>query len=110
MSLVGIVIGAVERLLKAPVEFHLGRGGFLQNAKLLQRRVHGTIGKQRPSPISFQCQESLSEIILKAIADEISTVLPQDVDDFGVRIPAQAAPENLVDIVIAAFGIADEAD
>src|SRR5262249_56281668 len=41
---------------------------------------------------------------------QIAAVLPENIDDRHCRIPAQAAPDDLVDIVIATFRIADEAD
>ena len=43
-------------------------------------------------------------------ADEVAAVLAQHVEDVGVRVPAQRAPDDLVDVVVAAFGVGEEAD
>ena len=43
-------------------------------------------------------------------ADQATAVVAQDVEHVGVRVPAQRAPDELVDVVVAAFRIGDEAD
>src|SRR5438132_170322 len=109
-ALVGIVIRSIERLLKAPIQFQSRRRGLLQSAKLLQGRLDGGVTDERPTPISLQSEKSLGKILLIGIADKISAVLAQNVDDWGFGIPTQATPDNFVKVVVATLGIADEAD
>src|SRR5205823_9158406 len=109
-ALVRIVICSIERLLKAPIQFQSRRRGLLQSAKLLQGRLDGGVTDERPSPISLKSEKSLGKILLIGIADKISAVLAQNVDDWGFGIPTQATPENFVNVVIATLGIADEAN
>jgi len=52
----------------------------------------------------------LREGIFVIIADEIPAVLAQNIQNPGVRIPAECAPDELVDIVVAAFRVGEEAD
>ena len=61
-------------------------------------------------PVFFQCQQALGEIFGVTLADEIAAVVAQNIDDVRLGIPAQSAPDGLVHVVVAAFGIADEAD
>src|SRR5438874_11049390 len=42
--------------------------------------------------------------------EEILAVLSQDFEDRHVRVPSQAVPDDLVDIVVTAFRVGDEAD
>src|SRR5690242_7296323 len=43
-------------------------------------------------------------------ADEVAPVLAQDLFDVRVRIPAERAPDHLVDVVVAALRVREEAD
>src|ERR1700686_2758179 len=56
---VGVVIGAVESLLKAPVESRCRRGSSFHALELLESGVDAGIGSQRTAPVSLQRQQAL---------------------------------------------------
>ena len=74
---VGVVVGAVERLLEPPVEQVARAGGTLHLLELLQRRLDAGVGQQRPLPVPLQGQQPLGEAVGVAVADEVAAVLPQ---------------------------------
>lgn len=74
-----------------------------------ERRLDVGVRQQRAAPVLLERQQALREIIAVALADEIPAVLPQYIDDSGIRIPSQGAPEDLVDVVVHPLGIGDKA-
>src|SRR5262249_3325404 len=61
-------------------------------------------------PVPLQRDDALSEAIPVLLTDEVTAVLAQDFVEISLRIPAEAAPDDLVYVVVAAFGVADESD
>ena len=106
---IGVVIGAVEGLLEAPVQFLLRRRAAFHVLKLRQRHVHGGVRQQRTAPVALQREQALGEAVRHIGADEVAAVIAQHLGDVDLRIPAERAPDGLVDIVVAAFGIGEEA-
>jgi len=104
----GVVIRAVEGLLEAPVETQLRRGFALDCLELREGGIDSAVGSQRPR----QLRSSESRVCAKGSgdrADEETAVVAKDVGDIRIGIPAEAAPDELVHIVIAAFGVRHEA-
>ncbi len=106
---VGVVIGAVEGLLEAPVQFQLRRGAAFQVLELREGDLHGGVRQQRTAPVALQREQSLREGVRHIGADEVAAVIAQHLGHVDLRIPAERAPDGLVDIVVAAFGIGQEA-
>src|SRR5439155_106685 len=57
-----------------------------------------------------QRKQSLRETLNILFTNEIAAVLAENVVHFGVRVPAEPAPDHLVDIVVTAFRVSQEAD
>ena len=68
------------------------------------------VRQERPAPVAFQCHETLGERIRVTFADKVAAIFAQDLQQVGVRFPAEAAPDDLVHIVVAALGVSDKAD
>ena len=107
---IGIVIGAVERLLEPPVQFHLRRGVLLHVAEDLEGGIDALVRDEGADPVAFQREEPLRERVAILLADEVAAEFAQDVEHGLVRIPAQPAPDELVDVVVDAFRVGQEAD
>ena len=56
---IGIVIGAVERLLKPPVQFHLRRRVLLHVAEDLEGGIDILIGDEGADPVALQRHQAL---------------------------------------------------
>src|ERR1039458_2680702 len=61
-------------------------------------------------PVALQRQQTLREAFAKCVADEVAAVLAQDFGYVLVRIPAECAPNELVHVIVGAFGVTDEPD
>ena len=105
---VRVVVRAVERLLEAPVAQVARRRRALHVLELLERGVDGRVRRERAAPVALQREQPLCERIGIAFTDEVAAVLPQDLHDVGLRVPAQPAPHELVDIVVRALRVGDE--
>ena len=93
---VGVVVGAVEALLEAPIQQFGGSRIALHGLKAQQRGVHIFIGNQRPLPRFFQPQKTLGKIVGVAVADKEAAVVTQYVDDLRLGIPRHRVPNELV--------------
>ena len=78
--------------------------------ELLEGGGHCLVGDQGATPIPFEREQALGEVLRVAFAQEIATVFPQDIEDRRVRVPAEGAPHDFVHIVVAAFRISHEAN
>ena len=83
----GIVIGAIQRLLKSPVLQNRRRRRSLHGLELLERGQHAAVRQQWPSPILLESQQALGKIVGQRVAQEVTGVLPQDLDHRRVGIP-----------------------
>ena len=106
----GVVVGAVEGLLEPPVAPVPGAGGPLHVLELREGVVDRGVRQERPAPVPFEGEQALGEPFGEAVRDEVAAVLPEDVLDLRVGVPAQPAPDDLVDVVVAPFGVGQEAD
>src|SRR5438045_3945383 len=61
-------------------------------------------------PIAFQRQQALSKALSETVADKVAAVLAEDVNHSCLRVPAESAPNEFVDIVVAALRIGKEAN
>ena len=52
----------------------------------------------------------MGEIVAQTVGNEIATVLAQDFYDGLLRVPSERTPDDFVDVVVAAFRIAQETD
>ena len=68
------------------------------------------IGQQRAHPVAFEGHQPLGERIAELLADKIPAELAQNVDHWLVRVPAEAAPNELIDVVIDSFRVGQKAD
>ena len=91
---VGVVVGAIERLLKAPVEQIERRRLALHRLELLQRRVDAGVRGERTAPVALEREQPLRERVGVAIADEEAAVLAQRLQRIRVTVPAEHAPDR----------------
>ncbi len=98
--------------MKPPVRKNRWRRAALQSAELPESRFDRTIGQEGAAPVLLQGEQPLGKVVGTTIAetDQITAVLPQDFENIDLGIPTQGTPDDLVDVVVAAFGIGDEAD
>src|ERR1041384_2485596 len=100
---IGVVRGAKQGLLEAPVAQLAWPSGTFHRLELLQGHFDSGVGQERHSPILFQRQQSLGKAFRERLPNEIAAVLAENIDQRSVRIPPQSAPDRLVYVVIAAF-------
>ena len=63
-----------------------------------------------PRQLRSSASSPLAKVVGVALADEVAAVLAQRLERLGVAVPAQTAPDDLVDVVVAALRVRDEAD
>src|SRR5205823_1759628 len=68
--------------------------------ELAEGRLDPGVGQERPSPVPLQGEQPLGEWFGMVLADEVAAVLPQRLLDRRVGVPAQGAPDDLVDVVV----------
>src|SRR5207248_2013320 len=93
---VGVIVSAIEALLKAPVRERRRSCGAFHCDEMIQRRICPGIPNQRTAPVLFQLEKPTGETLPVAIADEIPAVLAQDIVNIGIGIPSQRTPHELV--------------
>ena len=108
MARVGVVVRAHQVHLPAPVRLELRRGG-LHLAPQGQRAVDAAVGGERAFPVALEGQETVGRAFGDDGAEEEPSVVEGDVADVGVRIPRLQRPQRLVEVVVDAVGVADEA-
>src|SRR2546422_11724043 len=89
---VGVVIGAVKRLLEPPVVLKLWRRGLFHGPKLVQHGEHALIREQRATPISFQREQAFGKVLSVSVTDEVAAVFAQDIAHVGGRVPSKRVP------------------
>ena len=106
---VGIVVGAVQRLLEAPVAQQEGRGGLLHGLELPQGGLDTPVHSQGTAPVTLQGQQTVGEVMGYVRIDIHPAVLDQGLEDVLLVAPRQAAPDELVDVVVATLGVGQHA-
>src|SRR5262249_18710794 len=79
--------------------------GLFHLLELLQRFFYVAIRQQWTGPIRFERKQSLSEIVRELFGNEISGILPEDLDDGSLAVPTQSAPDKLIDVIVATFRV-----
>ena len=106
---IGIVVGTVQRLLESPVAQQEGRGGLLHGLELPQGGLDTPVHGQGAAPVPLQGQQAVGKVVGHVRIDIHPAVLNQGLEDVLLVAPRQAAPDELVDIVVAALGVGQHA-
>ena len=106
---VGIVVGAVQGLLEPPVAQQERRSGLFHGLELPQGGLDTLVHGQRAAPVPLQGQQAVGEVVGHVRINEHPAVLDQGLEHVLLVAPRQAAPDELVDIVVAALGVGQHA-
>ena len=102
---VGVGIGAVEELQKAPALEDSRWGGPFQGLEAQQGGSHGTVGQQRPAPVFLQAEYPGGHAVRQVGVDEQPSVLAQHLGEVRSGVPQQGAPQHLVEVVVVALTV-----
>jgi hypothetical protein len=97
-----IIDSAIAQRIEPPV----GIGGGADGIGKAQGRGDGAIGRRIAAPVTFQRKGQARGA---RVADKHPRIVPRHGFGVGFRIPAQCKPQELVEVVIHAFGIGDKA-
>ena len=107
MAGVGVVVGAQQGQLPAPVR----PASAALRARALperQRAVDAAVGRERAFPVLLEREQAVGRALGDGRAEEEPGVLDR-ISRTSLPVPTPSRPDRLVDIVVDAIGVADEA-
>src|SRR6516162_3461421 len=94
---VAIIVGAIEPLLKTPVQTVARQRSSFHRLEVLECGGNAGVVDRWAAPVLLQVGQPLCKVVLVGGPNEITAIFSEHLKDIGIGVPAERTPDRLVD-------------